>query len=296
MIVLGAVLPHPPILLPQIAQGRETHAQSTLNAYQTVAVRIRELNIQRLLVISTHGVVTLNRFHALAEHVSGNFERFGHPGLTFEHPIDHDMAQLLVNSAESADLPLTQTTIWEQSDHSLGVPITLLGDALPPTIGVVSISFRPPADHYRLGQTFGHALSVLSEPTAIIASGDAVHRLNEDSPRGRHPRGEEVQQTYETALTNWDHESLIAIDESLRRNVDESVISPTLILMGSMQELDANPRILSSEHPWGVGYVTALIETGVASEQGVDHSLSPPLEGEMPGACPALDAGAEGED
>jgi len=276
VIVLGAVLPHPPILLPQIAQGREAHAQATLNAYQTVAVRLRELGVQRLLLISTHGIVTLNRFHTLATDLSGNFERFGHPGLTFEHPIDQQMAQRLVASAESADLPLTQTTIWEQSDHSLGVPITLLGDALPPAIGVVSISFRPPADHYRLGQSIGHALSELSEPTAIIASGDAVHRLNEDSPRGAHPRGQEVQQTYETALTSWDHETLIGMDDSLRREVDESVISPTLILMGAMQDLDAIPRILSSEHPWGVGYVTALIETA--------ESLSPPLGGEMPQA------------
>lgn len=261
MIVLGAVLPHPPILLPQIAQGREIHVQATLNAYETIAVRIRELDVQRLLLISTHGIVTLNRFHTLGADLSGNFERFGHPGLTFDHAIDREMAQLLVNAAESAELPLTQTSIWEQSDHSVGVPITLLGNALPPTIGVVSISFRPPADHYRLGQTIGHALASLAEPTAIVASGDAVHRLNEDSPRGSHPRGEEVQRTYETALTNWDHEALITIDESLRRDVDESVISPTLILMGAMQELGANPRILCSEHPWGVGYVTALVDT-----------------------------------
>ena len=261
MIVLGAVLPHPPILLPQIAQGRETHVQATLNAYKTIAVRFQELDVQRLLLISTHGIVTLNRFHTLGADLSGNFERFGHPGLTFEHSVDQEMAQRLVDAAGSANLPLTQTTIWEQSDHSLGVPITLLGDALPPTIGVVSISFRPPVDHYRLGQTIGHALAALDEPTAIIASGDAVHRLNEDSPRGRHPRGEEVQQTYETALSAWDHKTLIALDESLRREVDESVVSPSLILMGAMQELDANPRILCSEHPWGVGYVTALVDT-----------------------------------
>ena len=152
MIVLGAVLPHPPILLPQIAQGRETHVQATLNAYKTITVRFQELDVQRLLLISTHGIVTLNRFHTLGADLSGNFERFGHPGLTFEHSVDQEMAQRLVDAAGSANLPLTQTTIWEQSDHSLGVPITLLGDALPPTIGVVSISFRPPVDHYRLGQ------------------------------------------------------------------------------------------------------------------------------------------------
>ena len=272
MIVFGAVLPHPPILLPQIAQGREVHAQATRDAYDTVARCLRELDVQRLLLISTHGIVTLNRFHILAADLTGDFERFGHPGLTFEHSTDQQLVEHITTAARTANLPLTPTPLWEQSDHSVGVPITLMSDALPEQIAILSISFRAPADHYQLGQTIGKALSTLDQPTAIIASGDAVHRLNDDSPRGPHPRGQEVQQQYETALAAWDHESLIAIDEPLRRDVDESVISPTLILMGAMQELNANPRILCSEHPWGVGYVTAVIEAVPASEQGPARS------------------------
>ena len=265
MIALGAVLPHPPILLPQIAQGREVHARATLDAYAAVAQRLRALNIQRLVLISTHGIVTLNRFHILRADLSGDFERFGHPGLTFERSTDQQLVETIAAAARSADVPLTPTPLWEQSDHSVGVPVTLLDDALPEQIAIVSISFRPPADHYRLGQAIGEALSTIDEPTAIIASGDAVHRLNDDSPKGPHPRGLEVQQQYETALTDWDHESLIAIDDSLRRDVDESIISPTLILMGALEGLTVRPRILCAEHPWGVGYVTALVETAPES-------------------------------
>ena len=260
MIALGAVLPHPPILLPQIAQGREVHVRATLDAYDAVAQRLRALNIQRLVLISTHGIVTLNRFHTLRADLSGDFERFGHPGLTFERSTDQQLVETILEAAQSANVPLTPTPLWEQSDHSVGVPIRLLNDALPEQIAIVSISFRPPADHYRLGQAIGQALSTIDEPTAIIASGDAVHRLNDDSPKGPHPRGLEVQQQYESALADWDHESLIAIDESLRRDVDESVISPTLILMGALEGQTVRPRILCAEHPWGVGYVTALVE------------------------------------
>ena len=261
MIVLGAVLPHPPILLTQIAQGREVHARATLDAYGTVARRLRELEIRRLLLISTHGIVTLNRFHILDNDLTGDFERFGHPSLTFEHSTDRDLVGRVVAAAKDSDLPLTPASIWEQSDHSVGVPITLLKDALPERIAIASISFRPPADHYRLGRAIGEALGALAEPAAIIASGDAVHRLNDDSPKGPHARGQEIQQRYEAALSRWDHATLIEIDESLRRDVDESVISPTLMLMGALHGLDARPHILCSEHPWGVGYVTALAQT-----------------------------------
>lgn len=260
MIVLGAVLPHPPILLPQIAQGREVHARATRTAYDAIGKRMRDLDVKRVLLISTHGVVTLNRFHILTADLSGDFERFGHPGLSFGHATDGNLVQGIVIAADGYDVPLTRTGVWEQSDHSTGVPLTLLQEQLPPHIATVSISFRPPGDHYRFGQAIGEALSAISDPIAILASGDAVHRLNDDSPTGRHPRGEEIQQRYETALRQWDHRSLLDIDESLRREVDESVISPTLIMMGALEGLDVSTRILCSEHPWGVGYVTALIE------------------------------------
>lgn len=274
MIVFGAVLPHPPILLPQIGQGREDQAQATLDAYEVVAQRLRDLQVQRLLLISTHGIVTLNRFHILKQHLSGNFERFGRASLTFEHETDQELVSAVVAASEANRIPLTPTTHWEQSDHSAGVPLLLLGDAMPSSIAVASISFRPPADHYEFGGVIGEALSTISEPTAVIASGDAVHSLTDDAPKGRHPRAGEVQQQYESAVSIWDHEALFAIDETLRREVDESVISPTLVLMGALRSSDqraVQPRILVSEHPWGVGYVTCLIELTAIS--------SPPSKG-----------------
>ena len=185
------------------------------------------------------------------------------PALTFEHAIDQEMAQRLAAAAESADLPLSRKpAIWElvrplgrssqspcsetpchrpsassasASDH----PPTTTGWARPSARRSHPSTSRPPLSPPATPST----ASTRTRPEAVI------------------PLAKEVQRTYETALTNWDHEALIAIDESLRRDVDESVVSPTLILMGAMQELGAHPRILCSEHPWGVGYVTALVDT-----------------------------------
>ncbi len=262
MIALGAVLPHPPVLLPEIGQGRERAAQATLDAYSVVAARIRELGIRRVLMISTHGIVTLNRFHILSERLCGNLSRFGVPGVSVEHAIDPELTEALIGSAAESDVPLTAVNGWEESDHSLGVPLRLLDGAIPDRIAVVSISFRPPEDHLRIGEAIGAALEQFDEPTAILASGDAVHTLSEASAYGHHRRADEVQRQYESALADWSPDSLCAIDETLRREVDESVISPTLILMGACRDRAVNPHILASEHPWGVGYVTSLIELG----------------------------------
>ncbi len=262
MIVLGAVVPHPPVLLPDIGKGRERQARATLDAYQDVADRLRELDIRRLLMISTHGIVTLNRFHLLYAPINGNLARFDAPAATFQHQIDHELSDAMFNAAQAAEVPLTKAEHWEESDHSLGVPLTLLGDALPSRIAVVSISFLAPQDHFRLGLAIGDALRDIQESTAIIASGDAVHTLSEASAYGHHRSGDEVQRQIEQSLQAWTPQPLCELDESLRREVDESVISPLLILMGATRDLPVHPHMLASEHPWGVGYVTSLIEIG----------------------------------
>lgn len=265
MIALGALLPHPPILLPEIAEGRQRDVRATLDAYDLIGRRLVELEVRRVLMISTHGIVTLRRFHILNARLSGNLSRFRAPQVTFERDPDAELIGLIGSAADEHGLPLAATQSWEESDHSIGVPLCLLGDAVPAQIAIVSISFRSPEDHYRLGQAIGEALSAIEEPTAILASGDAVHTLTEESAYKHHPRAQEVQLEFESALTSWEPGRLCAIDESLRREVDESVISPTLVLMGALQGLSAYPRILASEHPWGVGYVTSLVEVSEGS-------------------------------
>ena len=263
MIVLGAVLPHPPILLPQIGQGREAQAQATLDAYAEVGRRIRDLGVRRLLLISTHGIVTLNRFHALRADVQGDFARFGDSTLTFARRTDTELVDAVLDSVDANGAPISAVDSWETSDHSIGVPIRLLEDSLPDRIAIVSISFRSATDHYACGQALGEALRQLDEPTAILASGDAVHSLSEESPVRFHPRAREVQDAIASSIAAWNREALIGLDESLRREVDESVVSPTLMLIGALGcDAQVKPRILAAEAPWGVGYVTALVEIG----------------------------------
>ena len=271
MIEFGAIVPHPPILLPEVGRGRERQAQATLDAYQVIVSELRQRRIARVLMISTHGIVTLNRFHILTTSVTGDLRRFDPDAPSFDVQIDRQLTEAVVSEADVRSIPLQPVGAWEPSDHSLGVPRILLADALPERVAVFSISFRSPADHLRLGEAVGAALTQLDEPTAIIASGDAVHRLSDISEYGVHREAERVQQAIESAIRDWDHDALLSLDEDLRRDVDESIVSPTLILMGATQGVPTSsirPRMLSSERPWGVGYVTALIDLN-------DNSASP---------------------
>ncbi len=260
MIVFAAILPHPPILLPEIGQGREAAASATLNAYVQIAQRLRQLNVDRCILISSHGIVTLRRFHLLTAPMRGNLGTFGTPGLEFSISLDHQLVTAIAEASREAGIPLTPVAAWETSDHASAVPLTLLADVIPPQIAVVSMSFLDGSAHYEFGQAIGAAAATVDGNLAILASGDAVHTLSEASPYGSHPLAPETQARIERAIENWDPADLISLDPAVREAVDESIVSPTLILMGALHALTCRPRILSTEAPWGVGYLCVAVE------------------------------------
>ena len=257
---LAAVTPHPPILLPEIGAGREAAAQATRNAYAVIADALRADRPDRLLLISTHGIVTLGRFHLLTAPLTGDLEPFGAPQHRIEQPNDPALAELVLAAARQGGQPLAPVEQWEPHDHSAIVPLTLLRDALDETpTTVVSVCFRSTREHYEFGLCLAEAIAGAPGRTAAIASGDGAHTLNAESPQGFHPQAAPFQRAFDDALQAWDTEAILDFEEELRREIDESVVSPTAVLAGILRGRPTRVELLAAEAPWGVAYTTALL-------------------------------------
>ena len=259
-IPFAALVPHPPILLPQIGQGRERRAAATLNAYACLRDRLQNSGAQRILLIATHGIVTLHRFHLLAGPLQTSLANFNAPGISLDLPTDQPFTNLLLQVARERATPLSPTPVWEESDHSACVPLALLdAQSLQLPIAVVGISFLPAAAHLELGRAIAEAIRRSGVPTAIIASGDGAHTLSEASPSGFHPEARAFQDQFDAALADLDPQALLDFGENLRQAVDESVVSPASVLLGIAESSPARAEILSAEAPWGVAYTAANI-------------------------------------
>lgn len=259
-IPFAALVPHPPILLPQIGKGREREAAATLDAFADLRRHLRNSGARRILLISTHGIVTLRRFHVLAAPLRTNLARFGAPGLSVDLPDDRPFAELLAEIAVHDGVPLSPVQSWEEGDHSACVPLALLDvPALQIPLSVVGISFLPADAHYELGRAIARAIRCSGVPTAVIASGDGAHSLAENSPAGFHPRARAFQDDFEAALARLDAPALLGFDQDLRRAIDESVVSPAAVLLGIIESSPASAEILSAEALWGVAYTAARI-------------------------------------
>ncbi len=71
------VVPHPPLIVPEIGKGQERAVQKTIDAYRQVARRIGEVKPDTIVVISSHQVMYANYFHiSPGEEARGTFERF----------------------------------------------------------------------------------------------------------------------------------------------------------------------------------------------------------------------------
>lgn len=79
----AALMPHPPILVPEVGRGRENEARETLNGLGLLAESLRNRKPDVLLVLSPHqpyapGALFLNS----AERAMGTLAPFGAPSVT----------------------------------------------------------------------------------------------------------------------------------------------------------------------------------------------------------------------
>ena len=259
--VFACVTPHPPIIVPAVGRGSEAAVQDTLNAFAALREALAATHPDTLLVIAPHGPVTRDRFHVLTGRLRGDLRRFGAPQVSFDLRTDLDLALGILREAAAAGVRTDPVDTWEPDDHSTWVPLSFLRDAAPQAeVVAVAIAGLPPEDHYRFGKAIAAAIAPHPRRVAIIASADGSHTLREDGPYGFDPAGPQFEERFHDAFTAWDVKAVLGFDARFRYQAGEDSVPSTAILMGILAEQTVRPRILAAEGPWGVGYMTAIVE------------------------------------
>ena len=261
--VFACVSPHPPVIVPAVGRGRERETSATLEALATLRARLAAAAPDTLIVICPHGPVAADRFAILDGPLGGDLGRFGAGALRFERSCDSELVQAILEAGERRGVPLKAVGDWERDDHSAWVPLHFLQDAAPAApVVMLSISLLPPQAHHQLGLAMAEAIARTDKRVAIIASADGSHALNSDGPYGFHPAGPRFEEEFQRAFQAWDVSAVLAFDDAFRRDAAEDAVPSLAILMGALSLHEARPRILAAEGPWGVGYMTGLVDIG----------------------------------
>ncbi|HEX78094.1 MAG TPA: AmmeMemoRadiSam system protein A [Dehalococcoidia bacterium] len=262
-VVFGCVVPHPPLLIPDVGRGQEQAIGNTIAAMEGLARRLEASRPQTAVIISPHGQSHPNAMGVVtARASSGNMRAWGsrEPELHFDN--DLVLVDALQEESKAAGIPLK--SIGERGyelDHGVMVPIHFLAKALT-DVPLVPLTFAwlPLSSHFAFGQALARAAQRAGKDVAIIASGDLSHRLTPSAPAGYDPQGQVFDEKLVEALRRFDSQAVLNLDPQLIDRAGECGLRSVVILLGAMQGLKVKPDIMSYEGHFGVGYLVAAFE------------------------------------
>lgn len=256
-------MPHPPLLVPGVGKGSEI--PNTRKACERIASEIKELNPETVIVISPHSTMYGDYFH-ISPGVSaeGDFGKFGARQIKLSVEYDEEFAKLIGKLANDEGLPAGGLGEREPAlDHGVTVPLHFIQSR---RIVRISLSGLSLLDHYRLGICIKKAGEKLGRRYIVVASGDMSHKLKDSGPYGYAPEGPEFDNLVRTCVEKGQWEHLLRIDLELAENAAECGLKSLVMLLGAFDCQKIESSVLCYEGPFGVGYLTASLESsGVTS-------------------------------
>ena len=167
MSILAAfMVPHPPMIVPEIGKGSEREIPETIRAYERVVDEVARLEPDTLIIISPHSVMYADYFHiSPGRSASGSFRQFRAPGVRFSEQYDTELVKRICELADAQDFPAG--TLGERDaslDHGTMVPLWFIRKRYAGgKIVRIGLSGLPLTEHYRLGQIIAQATGYTRE-------------------------------------------------------------------------------------------------------------------------------------
>ena len=264
MSVKGAVMvPHPPIIIPEIGHGEEQKIRETSDSYRKAAAKIAEWKPDTVIVISPHSVMYADYFHiSPGTGAKGDFGQFRAPRVKFCVDYDTEFVSVLAREAEARDIPAG--TLGEREkrlDHGTMVPLYFLDRYMRDYRLVrIGLSGLPLTVHYELGECIKKTAELLGRDVAIIGSGDLSHKLKEDGPYGFQKEGPEYDERIMDVMGRGAFGELFDFSEDFCDKAAECGHRSFTIMAGALDGLEVKTERLSHQGVFGVGYGICIYE------------------------------------
>ena len=258
MSVVGAIMvPHPPILLPEVGRGEEQRIAATAAAYEQAASLAAELKPDTIVLASPHSVMYADYFHiSPGKEAYGDMGQFRASQLRFRVDYDAAFVQTLSELAERNSFPAG--TLGERDselDHGTMIPLYYIDHYYHDYKLVrIGLSGLPLADHYRLGQLVQQAAEQLDRRVLFIGSGDLSHKLLPEGPYGFAAEGPAYDERIMDVMGRAAFDELLDFDESFCDKAAECGHRSFCILAGALDGKRLETECLSHEGTFGVGY------------------------------------------
>ena len=267
-IISAAVVPHPPIILPEVGNGEELKIISTYRAYNEISQRIAKLKPNTIIITSPHSIMYSDYFHiSPGKSAEGNMAQFRAGQVVEKINYDTEFVKILSDTAMNENIPAG--TLGERNsnlDHGTMIPLRFLElaglDFDETKFLRIGLSGLSAAEHYKFGQIISRVADSLDRKVCFIASGDLSHKLKADGPYGFVAEGPQFDSEVMENLSAADFLKLLTMDNLMCNRAAECGLRSFWIMAGALDRKNIRAEKLSYEGTFGVGYGVIYFEIG----------------------------------
>ncbi|MBE5995890.1 MAG: AmmeMemoRadiSam system protein A [Lachnospiraceae bacterium] len=258
MAIVGAfMVPHPPMIVPEVGRGGEKQIEKTVRAYERVASEVAALRPETIIITSPHTVMYTDYFHiSPGRSATGSFSQFRARDVRFTESYDTELIRAVKEIAQENAFPAgTQGERDAALDHGVMVPLYFI-EKLYKDFKLVRIGLSgyPLTMHYQLGQILQQAVQETGRRVVLIASGDLSHKLQSYGPYGFAPEGPQYDKRIMDVMGRGAFGELFEFDETFCDRAAECGHRSFCIMAGAFDGQAVRAEMLSHEDVTGVGY------------------------------------------
>ena len=256
-IIAAYMVPHPPMIVPQVGRGSEKQIRKTTEAYESTAAAIAKIQPETIIITSPHATLYADYFHiSPGKQATGDFRSFRAPEVQFRKSYDTELVQSVCSIAKEKDFPAG--TLGERDrrlDHGTMVPLYFIEqkyrDYMLVRIGLSGLSLP---EHYAFGMILQQAVEQTGRRVVLIASGDLSHKLQDYGPYGFAKEGPEYDRRIMDVAGRAAFGEMLEFEESFCDKAAECGHRSFVIMAGAMDGMNVEAKVYSHEDVTGVGY------------------------------------------
>ena len=256
-VIAAFMVPHPPLILPEVGKGGEEQIKETSDAYLSVARQIAELQPETIVISSPHATMYADYFHVSPrERAVGSFQSFRAPQVRFKEAYDTEFVETLEALAARQSCPAgTAGEVNPELDHGTMVPLYFIRKFYPGgKIVRIGLSGLPLTEHYRVGELVKKAAETLDRRVVYVASGDLSHKLQSYGPYGFAPEGPAYDKRIMEVCGAAAFDKLFEFSEDFCDKAAECGHRSFVMMAGALDGMAVRTKVLSHQDVTGVGY------------------------------------------